>query len=90
LAILETLNIPRKQRAGILDEALGELGLSKLAKQKAYTLSECVNGANWRLPGLWLQSLLSSLWMKPFAGLIHCAVSDIQDIIGNYAKNRLA
>ena len=39
MAILETLGIPRKERKVQLEEALEELGLSKLAKQKAYTLS---------------------------------------------------
>ena len=39
LAILQTLKISRKEQKNRLSEALEELGLSPLAKQKAYTLS---------------------------------------------------
>jgi len=39
MAILETLNISKKERKIRLEEHLEELNLTKLAKQKAYTLS---------------------------------------------------
>jgi lipopolysaccharide export system ATP-binding protein len=39
LAIVETLGVPRRERAACVRRHLDELGLSHLAKQKAYTLS---------------------------------------------------
>lgn len=88
LAILETLNIPRKQRAGILDEALGELGLSKLAKQKAYTLS---GGERRKLEiTRALVTKPTFIFMdEPFAGVDPIAVSDIQDIIGKLREKQI-
>ena len=39
LAILETLKLTKTEKKNRLEEALGELNLTSLAKQKAYTLS---------------------------------------------------
>lgn len=80
MAILETLNLPKKERKRRLAEHLDELGLAKLAKQKAYTLS---GGERRKLEIT--RSLVTSpsflLMDEPFAGVDPMAVADIQDII---------
>ena len=80
MAILETLNISKKERKKRLVEHLEELGLSKLAKQKAYTLS---GGERRKLEIT--RSLVTNpsflLMDEPFAGVDPLAVADIQDII---------
>lgn len=80
MAILETMGIPRKERKKQLEEALEELGLSKLAKQKAYTLS---GGERRKLEiTRALVTKPTFIFMdEPFAGVDPIAVADIQDII---------
>jgi lipopolysaccharide export system ATP-binding protein len=80
MAILETLKIPRKERRNKLDEALTELNLAKLAKQKAYTLS----GGERRKLEITRALVTNPTFIfmdEPFAGVDPIAVSDIQDII---------
>lgn len=88
LAILETLNIPRKKRSQVLEEALAELNLSKLAKQKAYTLS---GGERRKLEiTRALVTKPTFIFMdEPFAGVDPIAVSDIQDIIDKLRKKQI-
>ena len=80
LAILETLNIDRKEREERLQELLGELDLSHLAKNKAYSLS----GGERRRVEI-TRALVTSphyiLLDEPFAGIDPLAVADIQNII---------
>ncbi len=80
MAILETLKIPGKERKEKLAEFLDELNLTKLAKQKSYTLS---GGERRKLEIT--RSLVTSpsfmLMDEPFAGVDPLAVADIQDII---------
>jgi lipopolysaccharide export system ATP-binding protein len=80
MAILETLKISKTERKKRLEEHLEELGLTKLAKQKAYTLS---GGERRKLEIT--RSLVTSpsflLMDEPFAGVDPLAVADIQDII---------
>ena len=80
LAILQTLSISKKEQKRRLEEHLDELGLTKLAKQKAYTLS---GGERRKLEIT--RSLVTSpsflLMDEPFAGVDPLAVADIQDII---------
>ncbi|MCK4956057.1 MAG: LPS export ABC transporter ATP-binding protein [Candidatus Cloacimonetes bacterium] len=80
MAILETLKISKKERKRRLAEHLDELGLTKLAKQKAYTLS---GGERRKLEIT--RSLVTSpsflLMDEPFAGVDPLAVADIQEII---------
>jgi len=80
LAILETLHLPKKERAAKLEEYLAELNLTHLAKQKAYTLS---GGERRKLEIT--RALVTNptfLFMdEPFAGVDPIAVADIQDII---------
>ncbi len=80
MAILETLKISKKERKRRLEEHLEELSLTKLAKQKAYTLS---GGERRKLEIT--RSLVTSpsflLMDEPFAGVDPIAIADIQDII---------
>jgi lipopolysaccharide export system ATP-binding protein len=80
MAILETLHLPKIERKRKLAEHLEELGLTKLAKQKAYTLS---GGERRKLEIT--RSLVTHpsflLMDEPFAGVDPLAVADIQDII---------
>ncbi|MCB5260942.1 MAG: LPS export ABC transporter ATP-binding protein [Candidatus Cloacimonetes bacterium] len=80
MAILETLKIPHKERKRRLDEALQELSISKLAKQKAYTLS----GGERRKLEITRALVTNPTFIfmdEPFAGVDPIAVADIQDII---------
>jgi len=80
MAILETLKISRKERKLRLEEYLEELSMTKLAKQKAYTLS---GGERRKLEIT--RTLVTSpsffLMDEPFAGVDPLAVNDIQNII---------
>jgi lipopolysaccharide export system ATP-binding protein len=80
LAILQTLHITRKEQKQRLEEALAELNLSHLAKQKAYTLS---GGERRKLEiTRALVTKPTFIFMdEPFAGVDPIAVADIQDII---------
>ncbi len=80
MAILETLKISKQERKRRLEEHLDDLNLTKLAKQKAYTLS---GGERRKLEIT--RSLVTSpsflLMDEPFAGVDPLAVADIQGII---------
>ena len=80
MAILETLQISKAEQKQRLEMHLGELGLTPLAKQKAYTLS---GGERRKLEIT--RSMVTSpsffLMDEPFAGVDPLAVADIQDII---------
>jgi lipopolysaccharide export system ATP-binding protein len=80
LAILETLDITTAERKTRLNELLGELDLSHLAKSKAYSLS----GGERRRVEI-TRALVTSpryiLLDEPFAGIDPLAVADIQTII---------
>lgn len=80
LAILQTLKLPRKEQKNRLSEALEELNLTHLAKQKAYTLS---GGERRKLEiTRALVTKPTFLFMdEPFAGVDPIAVADIHDII---------
>lgn len=80
MAILETLQISKAEQKRRLEMHLGELGITPLAKQKAYTLS---GGERRKLEIT--RSMVTSpsffLMDEPFAGVDPLAVADIQDII---------
>ena len=86
LAILETMDIPEEERRSRLKRLLEELGLARLAKQKAYTLS---GGERRRLEIT--RALVTNPAMimldEPFSGVDPKAVRDIQEIIVGL-KNR--
>jgi len=80
LAILETLDMSVKDRQKRLDDLLGELGISSIAKRRAYTLS----GGEQRRVEITRALVLSPLFIlldEPFAGIDPIAVVDIQNII---------
>lgn len=80
MAILETLDITRAERKQRLHDLLEELGLTRLAKQKAMTLS---GGERRRLEIT--RALVSNpsfiLLDEPFSGVDPLAVYDVQQII---------
>ena len=80
LAILETLPLSRAERRTRLKALLGELGLTALARSKAYTLS----GGERRRTEI-TRALVNSpkfiLLDEPFAGIDPIAVTDIQQIV---------
>lgn len=80
LAILETLPLSAEERRTRLKGLLAELGLTALAKAKAYTLS----GGERRRAEI-TRALVNSpkfiLLDEPFAGIDPIAVSDIQHIV---------
>jgi lipopolysaccharide export system ATP-binding protein len=82
LAILETLPLSRLDRRARLDQLLGELGLTHLRKNRAYSLS---GGERRRLEIT--RALVTDpkfmLLDEPFAGVDPIAVHDIQTIIAN-------
>ena len=80
LAIVETLPIPRRDRPARVRHHMDELGLSHLAKQKAYTLS---GGERRRLEIA--RALVTAprflLMDEPFSGIDPIAVADVQKIV---------
>jgi lipopolysaccharide export system ATP-binding protein len=85
LAILETIEPDRVERKRRLESFLAELGISYLAKQKAYTLS---GGERRRLEIT--RALLTSpsfiMLDEPFSGVDPIAVFDVQQIIRDLRK----
>ena len=88
MCILETMKLSRKQRKQKQEKLLSELGIARLADQKAYTLS---GGERRRVeiaralvtdPGFLLLD-------EPFAGIDPIAVADIQGIIRDLAHRGL-
>ena len=80
MAILETLRIPRSERERRLKSLLNELGISHLAKNRAYTLS---GGERRRLEIT--RALVTEpsfiLLDEPFSGIDPIAVFEAQQII---------
>ena len=80
LAILETLDIGGQERKNRLQQLLGELDLTQLARNRAYSLS----GGERRRVEI-TRALVTSprfiLLDEPFAGIDPLAVADIQKII---------
>lgn len=80
LAVLETLPLSRRERRGRLDNLLNELGITHLARQKAYTLS---GGEKRRLEIT--RALVTHprfiLLDEPFSGIDPITVFEAQEII---------
>jgi lipopolysaccharide export system ATP-binding protein len=80
LAIAEAIGVPRRERAGRVEQHLSELGLGHLGDQKAYTLS---GGERRRLE---IARILVTrpkflLMDEPFAGIDPISVEEVQKII---------
>ena len=88
MAILETLHISKKERKIRLEEHLEELSMTKLAKQKAYTLS---GGERRKLEITRTLVTAPSFFLmdEPFAGVDPLAVNDIQNIIKKLQKKNI-
>jgi len=88
MAILETLPLSAEQRKKRLEELLNELGISHLARQKAYTLS----GGERRRVEI-TRALVTNpralLLDEPFSGVDPLAVEDVQGIIRELKKKGL-
>ena len=86
MAILETRKLSSRQRKQRLDELMGDLGISGLAGQKAFTLS---GGERRRLEIA--RALVTDPAMilldEPFSGVDPLAVYDVQEIVKNL-RNR--
>ncbi len=80
MAIAETIDIPRQQRLDRIEDLLDELGLSRLRKSKAFTLS---GGERRRLEIARALITQPSFLMldEPFSGVDPRAVNDVQDIV---------
>jgi lipopolysaccharide export system ATP-binding protein len=80
LAIVETLDVPRRDRPARVRRHLEELGLTHLARQKAYTLS---GGERRRLEIA--RALVTSprflLMDEPFSGVDPISVAEVQKIV---------
>ena len=88
MAILETLAISRQERKDRLERLLNELELTRLAKQKAMTLS---GGERRRLEITRALVTNPSFLMldEPFSGVDPIAVYDVQQIIGQLQKKNM-
>ena len=80
LAILETIGLSKREQSERLEELLGELGLTSLRTNKAYSLS---GGERRRLEitRALVQRPKFMLLDEPFAGIDPIAVNDIQEIV---------
>ncbi len=88
MAILETLDLPRRQRKARCEELLATFDLMKVAKQPAYTLS---GGERRKLEIARALVRKPSILMldEPFAGVDPLSVNEIQDIVRRLAGQGL-
>jgi len=88
MAILETLNVSKKERDDRLSKLLNELKISHLSKNKAYTLS---GGERRRLEitRALVTNPLFILLDEPFSGIDPIAVFECQQIISYLKKKGL-
>ena len=88
MSILETLPLSGKERKQRLNQLLDDLKITKLAKQKAFTLS---GGERRRLEIA--RSLVTNpdiiLLDEPFSGVDPLAVNDVQDIVRDLREKGL-
>ncbi len=85
LAILETLDLDPEERAARLQQLLDELGIARVAKSKALSLS----GGERRRVEISRALVISPAFMlldEPFAGIDPIAVVDIQGIVTQLKK----
>ncbi len=88
MSILEMTKLSKKERILKKDKLLNELGVKKLAKQKAFTLS----GGERRRVEIARSLVMEPAFLlldEPFAGIDPIAVAEIQGIIRDLAKRGL-
>ena len=88
MAILETLDLSRKERKKRLEELLGELSIGHLRNNKAFSLS---GGERRRLEitRAMVQRPKFMLLDEPFAGIDPIAVQDIQEIVSQLGTRNI-
>ena len=89
MAILETLDISRAERRNRLEQLLDELELTRLAKQKAMTLS----GGERRRLEITRALVTNPMFLmldEPFSGVDPLAVYDVQQIIRRLRDRNMA
>ena len=88
MAVLETLRLSKGERLSRIDDLLNELGLTKLRKNKAFTLS---GGERRRLEITRALATNPSFLLldEPFAGIDPIAVADIQEIIQSLKRKNI-
>ncbi|MFH1681245.1 MAG: LPS export ABC transporter ATP-binding protein [Candidatus Eisenbacteria bacterium] len=82
LAILETLPLSKSERRGRAERLMEELGISALARSKAYTLS----GGERRRAEISRALTTEPAFLlldEPFAGIDPIAVEDVQEIVAS-------
>jgi len=88
MAITETLPIPPQERRDRAMQLLQDLGVARLAKSQAYTLS----GGERRRVEICRALVTNPKFMlldEPFAGVDPIAVEDIQHIVGDLKKRNI-
>ena len=88
MSILEMTKLSKKERIAKRDKLLEELGVTKLAKQKAFTLS----GGERRRVEIARSLVMEPAFLlldEPFAGIDPIAVAEIQGIIRDLSKRGL-
>ena len=88
MAVLETLRLSKGERLSRIDDLLNELGLTKLRKSKAFTLS---GGERRRLEITRALATNPSFLLldEPFAGIDPIAVAGIQEIIQSLKQKNI-
>ena len=88
LAVLESIRLSKGERLSRIDDLLNELGLTKLRKSKAFTLS---GGERRRLEITRALATNPSFLLldEPFAGIDPIAVADIQEIIQSLKRKNI-
>ncbi|MBO7520938.1 MAG: LPS export ABC transporter ATP-binding protein, partial [Opitutales bacterium] len=80
MAVVETLDLPKKERKEYVLKMLDELDMSRLAKQKAYTLS---GGERRRLEITRALAVRPKFLLmdEPFSGVDPISVAEVQNIV---------
>ncbi|HOV15162.1 MAG TPA: LPS export ABC transporter ATP-binding protein [Spirochaetota bacterium] len=87
-AVLEILNISKEEAGRRKEEVMEDLGIKRLAKQKAYSLS----GGEKRRTEIARALVLKPKFLlldEPFAGVDPIAVSDIQGIVAGLKEKEI-
>ena len=88
LAIMEIVNVPAQEREAFLKSLLGELNISHLAKQKAYSLS-CGERRRLEITRALITNPKFILLDEPFAGIDPMAISDIKNNVKGLRERNL-